>query len=280
MVAQLPAGCGGRSAQLPDAAGDVGLDVIQHFGSLLLQAGAGRLGQAEAVRFGDGLGLGAGGAVGNGRPRSDHIQRVAQNVAEHDAVDPRRGAGQGEPPALDRRQPFADGVHLDDVCPAGQQLLGDVLQLPAGDEGLFKQGAAPARQQKEDGVRLFGSGHQVQRGLGGPEGIFVRHRVPRLIAGDAGQLPLHVAVFRHHHPGVHRAQGLHRRPGHLPGGFAGRHQQHPPGKMPALQRTADRLVGQDGGNGGADDGIRILTQLLIHTARLLFVTAGPLRSWF
>src|SRR5699024_12597924 len=57
----------------------------------------------------------------------------------------------------------------------------DVLQLPAGDEGLFKQGAAPARQQKEDGVRLFGPGHQVEGGLGGPEGIFVRHRVPRLI---------------------------------------------------------------------------------------------------
>src|SRR5699024_8654165 len=28
LVAQLPAGCGGRSAQLPDAAGDVGLDVV------------------------------------------------------------------------------------------------------------------------------------------------------------------------------------------------------------------------------------------------------------
>ena len=216
-----------------------------------------------------GVSRAAGGAVGRGGPRGDHVQRVPQHVAEDDAVHPGRGAGQGEPSALDGGQPLADGVHLHDAGPAGQQLAGDVLQLCAGQQGLFQQGAAPARQKEQDGVPLTGAFGQVQGGLGGPERVLVRHRVPRLVAGNAGDLPLHMAVLGHHHPGIHAAKGLDGGAGHGPGGFAGGHQQHPAGKALPLQRTAHRLVGQDGGNGGADDGFSVGAQVLVHRRHFL-----------
>lgn len=62
----------------------------------------------------------------------DHIERVAENVAEHHAVHRGGRTGQREPPALDGRQPLADRVDLNNIGTAGQKRLCDGLQLLAG----------------------------------------------------------------------------------------------------------------------------------------------------
>ena len=162
--------------------------------------------------------VGAGGGVGAGGAGGDHVQRVADNVGQNDRIDRCRGAGLGKAAALDAGQALAHRVHLDDVGAAGQQLPGDVLQFPAGDQRLLKQRAAAAGQQKQHGVAGAQAADQFQRPAGGGKAVFVRHRVAGLVAGTAGQLALDMAVFRHHHAGGKpAAQAFHRGAGHLPG---------------------------------------------------------------
>ena len=96
------------------------------------------------VLFRHGQRLGAGGGIRRSRAAGDHIQRVAENVAQHDAEHLRGGARLGEPPTLHARKPLADCVHLDDICPAGQQLICDVLQFRGGEQRLLKQRTAAA----------------------------------------------------------------------------------------------------------------------------------------
>ena len=85
-----------------------------------------------------------GGGIRHRRATGDHIQRIAQNIAEHDAEHLCRSTGLCEPPALDCGQPLADGVHLHNICPTGKELVGNILQFLTGDKRLFKQGAAAA----------------------------------------------------------------------------------------------------------------------------------------
>ena len=110
---------------------------------------------------------------------------------------------------------------------------------------------------------------ELQRLLRGRKPVFIRHWVARLAADHAGDLTLHVAVFRHDHTAIHPAQRFHSSMGHLPGSLARRHQQHsaPPG--PELcQRAAHGFVRQNRLQAGCDDGIRILTQCPIHKTAL------------
>ena len=113
--------------------------------------------------------------------------------------------------------------------PAGQQLPGDVLEFIPGDQRLFKQRAASARQQEQHGVIRRQPAHQLQRLGGGGKAVAVRHRVPCLMAYHPGDFPLDMAVLGHHHPAVHMAQRLHGGMGHLPGGFARRHWEEAAG---------------------------------------------------
>ena len=96
------------------------------------------------------------------RAAGDHIQRIAQNIAEHDAEHPCGRAVLSEPPALDSGQPLADGVHLHDIGSAGKELIGNVLQFPPETSGIFKQGAAAAGKQKQHRVLCGQPLHQRQ----------------------------------------------------------------------------------------------------------------------
>ena len=254
LIAQLPAGRGRRGAELPHTAGDAGLHAGQLFGGLLTQTGGGLGAQPQAVLLRNGQRLGAGGGIGTGRAGGDHVQRVARNVAEHDAEHLRRRTGQRKAAALDIRQPLADGVHLDDVRPAAQQLGGDVLQFRPGDPRLFEQGAAPAGKQEEHRVSLAGAPGQRKSPGSGREAVFVGDRVTGLIAGHAGQLAPYMAVLGDDDALVHPAQTVEGGPGHLPGGLACRHQQDAPaGRGQVLQGPPDRRVRLDRLQAGCQD---------------------------
>ena len=152
LIPQLPAGIGGGSTQFPHTAGDPGGHVVKGFRRFLRQQRPCLLRQVQPIFFRNGKRLCAGGGVRRCRAAGDHIQRVAQNIAEHDAEHPCGSTVLREPPALDCGQPFADGVHLYNVGSAGKQLICDVLQLCAGDERFFKQGAAAAGKQEQHRV--------------------------------------------------------------------------------------------------------------------------------
>ena len=81
------------------------------------------------VLFRDSLCLFAGGRVRHRRAAGNHVQRVAEDVAQHDAENLRRSAGLCKSAALDARKPLANGIHLHDVGTAGEKLAGDVLQF-------------------------------------------------------------------------------------------------------------------------------------------------------
>ena len=222
------------------------------------------------VFFGDCQCLGAARAVGAGRAGGDHVERVAEDVAEHNTEDLRRRAPQREPAPLDPTQSLADGVDLDDVRPAAEQLPGDLLQLGGLDQRLLKQRAPPAREQKQYCV-LCGKPLHQRKGRGGAgKAVLIRYRVAPLKAAHSGDLAPDMAVFGHHHPAVHPAEGLDRRPGHLPGRLAGRDQQcstAPGRKFP--QRPPHRLVRQHRPQALPDDPVCVLPQLLFHISHLL-----------
>ena len=165
----------------------------------------------------------------------------------------------------DGGEPLADGVDLHDVCAAGQQLPGDVLQLPTGDQRLLEQGAAAAGEEKQHRVRRRQIPHQRQ-GLPGPgEGIFIGDRMPRLPTGKIGDRAHAVAVFRHHHTCLDAAaQAVVGGLRHLPGGLSGGHQHHPAGKFLPLQGPCHRIVRLHGPDGIGHDFVCDPAQMLIH----------------
>ena len=183
-----------------------------------------------------------------------------------------------KPPALDSGQPLADGVHLHNVRSAGKELIGDVLQFPARDKRLFKQGAAAAGKQKQHGI-LFGQPlYQRQSFFGGCKAVGIRHGMARLITAYAGDFALHMAVFGHHHAAVHVPQCLHGGVRHLPRSLARCHQQHPAASgLKVFQRTAHSLIRQHRLNAGTDDFIRIPPQCGIHNMTLLTGSARTLQ---
>ena len=223
LIPQRTAGRSGCRAQLPHTAGDAGGHVGQSLGGLLPQQLLCRDRQAQAVFLSNGDCLPAGGGVRHRRAAGDHIQRVAQNVAEDDAEHLCRGASLREPPALDAGQTLADGVHLHDVCAAGQQLGRNVLQLLCRDERLFKQCTSAAGKQEQHRVLWLQALHQLQRLLGGGKAVGVRHRVACLAAGHTGDLPFYMIVFGHDHTAVHMPQHGNGSMCHLPCGFSGGH---------------------------------------------------------
>ena len=149
LIAQLPAGVGCCAAQLPHAAGDLRGNTAQHLWSLLCQQSLGLCRKLQVIFFRNGKGLCTGGGIRHRRAAGDHIQRVAQNIAEHDAEHLRGRTVLCKPPALDPGQALANGVHLHDIGTAGKQLARDLLQLCAGDQRLLKQCTAAAGQQKQ-----------------------------------------------------------------------------------------------------------------------------------
>ena len=228
------------------------------------------------IPFGNGKRLGAGGGIRHRRAAGDHIQRVPQNVAQHDAEHLRRGTALREPPALHTGKPLADGIHLHNVGPAGQQLARDVLQLCPGNERLLEQRTAAAGKQEQHCIPGGQPLHQLQRLLGGRKTVCIRHRVARLIAGHTWDLTFHMAVLGHDHAATHPAQRFNRRMCHLPGRLARRYQKHPALPGPEIpQRAAHRLIRQNSVQAGTKDHIRIPAQCNIHRLALLAAVPAP-----
>ena len=158
----------------------MGLHVVQHLWGLLAEEihGLGR--KLKAVLFHNIQSLPAGGVIRIGGAGSDHIQRIPDNIRKYDGKDPGRGAKLRVTSPLDSGKPLAYRVHLHNVRPAGQQLLGKVGQLLRRDKRLFKQRRTAPGKKEKDGVLRPQPRHKVDGGLGGPEGVFVRDRMPGL----------------------------------------------------------------------------------------------------
>ena len=253
-------------AEFPDGAGDLGGDVVQHLWGFRVQACLGLGGQTQVIFFRDGQGLVTGGAVRNGGAGGNHIQRVTQNIGQHNGEHPGRGTELGKPAALDRGEPLADGIDLHNVCPAGQQLRCNILELLSADLGFFKQGAAAAGQQEQHRVLPGQAGDQVDGGLGGCEGVFVGDGMPRLPAVDLPQGALHMVVFGNDDALLNPvAQAV---PGglcHVPGSLACRNQDHPAREGSTLQRPGYRIVRLHSPDGGSNDLICVGTHCRIHS---------------
>ena len=258
------AGARSGAAQLPHTAGDFCGHVGQRFGRFLPQQGRGGGGERQPVFFRNGSGLRAGRAVRAGRAAGDHIERVTENVAEHHAVHRGGRTGQREPPALDGRQPLADRVDLDNIRAAGQKLLRDGLQLLSGQQRFFKQRTAAAGEQEQHGVVRPQTADKRQRPLGGRKAVVVRHRMPGLAAGHAGQWPPDVAVFGDDDPAVHPAQLRQCGMRHLPRGLARRYEKYAPLRVKMLQSAAHRLIRQNGPDGRCPNRFCALAQALLH----------------
>ena len=152
-VTEMAAGCRGSGTEFANAAGDLGGHIVQHFGRFLRQTGLRLRTELEAVFTCDLRSLRGSGSIRVSGPAGDHIERVADDIAEYDAVNPGGRAQLGKAPALDRRQPLADRVDLPDIRSAGKQLLRDILQFFCRDQRLLKKRAAAAGEQEQH--RIF-----------------------------------------------------------------------------------------------------------------------------
>ena len=144
LIAESAGGIRRCGAELPNRTVNMGFHVVQGFRRFLPKKRCGfrRKGQPVFLHYSQSLLTGA--AVGICGAAGDAVERVSKNVAEDNAEDLCRPAGLSETAALDGGKTFADAVHFHDVGAAGQKLTGDILQLCAGNEGSFKQGAAAA----------------------------------------------------------------------------------------------------------------------------------------
>lgn len=283
LIAQLPAGRGCGGAQLPHAAGDKGLHIVQNLGRLPLQALGGLGRQAQAVLLRDAAGIGTGGGVGVGRAGGDHVQRIADDIRQDDGEYLCRGAVLGKPPALDGGEPLADGVHLHDVRPAGQKALGDGLELLLGDQRRLEEGGAAAGEEKEDGVLRRQAVREGQRLLRGGKGVLVGDGMPRLPDEQGADGALGMAVLGDDdaavQPPPHAVAGG---AGHRPGGLAHGHQHHPAAlKGVPLQGAANRRVGLDSGDGPADNLITVVSQFhaFLHGRLAERLKSGRPQTW-
>ena len=177
LYAHLPAGGGSSFAKLGHAAGDRRGHIGKSLGRLLCQAAPSRGREPQAIAPGNLLSHFRRGAVGVGRTRGNHIQRVADDIREHDGKHLGRSAELGKPTALHRGEALADGVHLGDLRAGGQELTSDLCQLRRCHQGLFKECRAAAGHQEEHRIPFPQGRHQVDGRLGGAIGVFIGHRV-------------------------------------------------------------------------------------------------------
>ena len=171
----------------------------------------------------------------------------------------------GKLAAFHRREPLPDGVDLHDVCPAGQELAGGVLQLTERDQGLFKEGAAAAGEKKQHRVVLPEIFRQRQGGFGGQDAVFIRHGMPCLKAAQPGDGPVKMAVFADDNPLCHwHAENGQRRRGHTGRGLTGSDEKHPARKPFSQQRTAHRALRHYGVDGRIGGFFRVEAKFTIH----------------
>ena len=144
LVPQRPAGVGCGGAKLPHAAGYLRCNVGQFLRRLRPQRpGLGRGSNGTfPPRPAPGRRLEESGAAG---PLAIISSGCAGECRSSTMLNTCAGAhAWSEPPTLHARKPLADCVHLDDIRPAGQQLICDVLQFRGGEQRLLKQRTAAA----------------------------------------------------------------------------------------------------------------------------------------
>ena len=276
LVAQRLAGLARRLAQHPHAADDLRVYVVQLLGRFLVQTGAGRVAHLQMILIHNFLRLFAGGHIRGRGAAGDHVQRVAQNIAQHDGLHRRRGAVGREASALHAAQALAQGVHFHNVRTARQQLTGHVLHFRQRGAGLLKQCAAAAGEQEQHRVLRRQVLRELQHCLGAPAGVFIRHGMPRLIAGHSRQLALHMVIFRQHNARLNgRVQTVQRGLSHLPSRLAHGDQINPSGKAASRQRLLHGSVGQHSGDSSVNDLHRVLMQRLIHKKGSLLLHRPP-----
>ena len=151
-IAQLLRKRSCRLAKLSDTADDLGGYIAEFLGRFLMQQRYRLFRELQVVLFCDGQRIGTGRAVWCHRAGSDHIQRIAQNIGKHNSLHMGRGAPLGKTPTFDGGQPLADGIHLHNLRPTGQELVRDRLQLLTVHQRLFKQCAAAPGQQEQHRV--------------------------------------------------------------------------------------------------------------------------------
>ena len=250
------------------------LHIVQRFGGLLRQQLPHGVGERQLVFLGDGLRLRRRGEIGVSRAGGDHIQRIAQNVRQHDGKNVCRSAELGKASALDGGEPLAQGVDLHDVCAAGQEILGQLLEIRRGDQRLFKQSRAAAGQQEEDGVLRLQPLHKIQSFLGGGKAVFVRNGMPRLAERQVGDGAFAVAVFGDDDAGVDPAaeeagSGM----SHLPCSLARGDQHHPSGaEVRPPESLCHRFVRLCRGNGSGHNGVCFFAEICreCHTCHTSF----------
>ena len=161
---------------------------------------------------------------------------------------------QCEPPSLDGGQPLADRVDLHDICAAGQQLAGDILQLGKRHQRRLKQRRTAAGDEKQHAVLLLQAARQFQRGLRGAEPGLVRHRMSGLKDAQRADRAAAVVVFGDDCAGRDaRAEHGPRRICHGPRGLSDGNEYDTPRAGKALQCTRYGSVWLHGAKTCADD---------------------------
>ena len=204
--------------------------------------------------------------------RGNHIERIAEDVAEHNREYLRGRAVFREPTALHRAHALPEGVHLHDVRPGGKQLMREIHQLLCGDQRLFKERAPAAREEKEHRVLRRQICREAEHLLRRRERVLVRHGVSRLHAGDAREIAHHMIVFRNHNPAVDALpEHVRRRTRHLPRRLADRGEHNAPSGEPmSMQRLLHCRVRQDCRQGLLDDAVGIAAQIHDHRSPFLY----------
>lgn len=243
---------GSGSAELADASGDDGLHVVKRCGQSRLHQLRGLIGELELVFLNDGQRVRGCGAVRISGAGSDHIQRIADDVGEYDGKDARRLAQFAEFAALDSGKALAEGVDFLNIRTAGEQLTGDIGHFFIGDERLFKESRAAARNEKEHGILCAQGSDQIDGGLRGAITVGVRNGMRGFKDANAGKIPRGVTVFGNDHA-ILDGQAADGGASHLPGCFADGDQIDVAAERMGVERAPDGFIRLGGLQRGIND---------------------------
>ena len=255
--------CRSRRAELTHAARDLRLHIRQCRRQRLVEECRGRGGEMQAVFFHNGVRVRRCRRVGVRGSRGDHVERVAEDVAEHDREHPRGRTMLCKAAALHRAHALSERIHCNDVRARGEQLLREISQLLCGDERLLKERTAAAREQEEHGVLCREVLRQRKCLARGGKRSLVGHGMPRLHAGDARDLAHHMIVFCNHNAAVDALpERIRRRARHLPRRLSNCDEDNPPrAEAMSPECLLHRRIRQNRCNRLLDNPVRIFSQI-------------------
>ena len=176
--------------------------------------------------------------------RCDHIERIAENIAQHNRKDLRGRTVLCKPPALHGTHPLAQCIHRYDVRARGEQLLRQILQLVRRDQRLFKERTPTAREEEKHCILRREPFGQVKRLLRRRKRIRIRHGMSRLMADNIRYIALDMSILCNDNAALNTTAELIRcRTRHLPHRLADRDQHNAPRaeRMPAQSLLHRRI---------------------------------------